>query len=34
MNTMLYLGIVMAVFGLTVTVYTRTKLKSLPKNHR
>ena len=33
MNTMLYLGIVMAVFGLTVTVYTPTKLKSLPKNN-
>ncbi len=31
MNTMLYLGIIMAVFGLVVSLYTRVKLKSLPK---
>ena len=31
MNTMLYLGIIMAVFGLVVTCYTRTKLKAIPK---
>ena len=31
MNTMLYFGIIMAVFGLVVTCYTRTKLKTIPK---